>query len=91
MGLEQSKQKFIWVLRDADKGDIFAEDMQRNQLPEGYEERVKEVWNGGERLGTSSRNFGTSVNGWVHESLWMELMLGEYNHWSAYSCLADAL
>ena len=40
MGLEQSKQKFIWVLRDADKGDIFAEDMQRNQLPELYEERV---------------------------------------------------
>ncbi|XP_057503471.1 zeatin O-xylosyltransferase-like [Actinidia eriantha] len=43
MGLEQSEQKFIWVLRDADKGDIFLEDAQRNSLPEGYEERVKEV------------------------------------------------
>ena len=43
-GLEQSKQKFIWVLRDADKGDIFTGDVKiRNQLPEEYEERVKEV------------------------------------------------
>ncbi|PSS33572.1 Zeatin O-xylosyltransferase [Actinidia chinensis var. chinensis] len=42
-GLEQSKHKFIWVLRDADKGDIFTGDVKRNQLPEGYEERVKEV------------------------------------------------
>ncbi|GFS36909.1 hypothetical protein Acr_00g0048670 [Actinidia rufa] len=43
-GLEQSQQKFIWVLRDADKGDIFTGDVKiRNQLPEGYEERLKEV------------------------------------------------
>ncbi|GFY84760.1 UDP-Glycosyltransferase superfamily protein [Actinidia rufa] len=42
-GLEQSKHKFIWVLRDADKGDIFTGDVKRYQLPEGYEERVKEV------------------------------------------------
>ncbi|XP_058212224.1 zeatin O-glucosyltransferase-like isoform X3 [Rhododendron vialii] len=42
LGLEQSKQKFIWILRDADKGDIFAGDVKRAQLPEGYEERVKE-------------------------------------------------
>ena len=41
MGLEQSEQKFIWLLRDADKGDIFAEDVKRNQLPEGYTERVR--------------------------------------------------
>ena len=34
MGLEQSEQKFIWVLREADKGDIF-EDVKRNQLSEG--------------------------------------------------------
>ncbi|KAL7169058.1 hypothetical protein ACSBR2_034148 [Camellia fascicularis] len=44
MGLEQSGQKFIWVLRDADKGDIFAGDVKRaGALPEGYEERVEGV------------------------------------------------
>ncbi|KAL6958884.1 cis-zeatin O-beta-D-glucosyltransferase [Sarracenia purpurea var. burkii] len=43
VGLEKSEQKFIWVFRDADKGDIFAADDGRiTQLPEGYEERVKE-------------------------------------------------
>ncbi|PSS33571.1 Zeatin O-glucosyltransferase [Actinidia chinensis var. chinensis] len=43
-GLEQSKQKFIWCLRDADRGDIFTGDVKiRNQLPEEYEDRVKEV------------------------------------------------
>ncbi|KAI8559048.1 hypothetical protein RHMOL_Rhmol04G0144700 [Rhododendron molle] len=36
IGLEQSKQKFIWILRDADRGDIFAGDVKRTQLPEGY-------------------------------------------------------
>ncbi|OIT28896.1 PREDICTED: zeatin O-xylosyltransferase-like [Nicotiana attenuata] len=43
MGLEQSKQKFIWVLRDADKGDIFPGKARRLELPEGFEERVKGV------------------------------------------------
>ncbi|KAH7842857.1 hypothetical protein Vadar_009853 [Vaccinium darrowii] len=42
IGLEQSKRNFLWILRDADKGDIFAGDVKRAQLPEGYEERVKE-------------------------------------------------
>ena len=42
-GLEQSGQKFIWVLRKADKGDVFTGDEEgRPQLPEGYEERVKD-------------------------------------------------
>ncbi|KAL2327060.1 hypothetical protein Fmac_020487 [Flemingia macrophylla] len=42
IGLEQSKQKFIWVLRDADKGDIFVEnEVKRHKLPNGYEERVE--------------------------------------------------
>ncbi|TKY53379.1 Zeatin O-glucosyltransferase [Spatholobus suberectus] len=41
-GLEQSKQKFIWVLRDADKGDIFdGSEAKRNELPNGFEERVE--------------------------------------------------
>ncbi|CAL5420797.1 unnamed protein product [Camellia sinensis] len=44
IGLEQSGQKFIWVSRDADKGDIFSGDVKRAEvLPEGYEERLKGV------------------------------------------------
>ncbi|KAH6809090.1 hypothetical protein C2S51_026873 [Perilla frutescens var. frutescens] len=39
-GLEQSKVKFLWVLRDADKGDIFDVEVRRSELPEGFEERV---------------------------------------------------
>ncbi|PHU17259.1 hypothetical protein BC332_12954 [Capsicum chinense] len=41
MGLEQSKQKFIWVLREADRGDIFIGGARRLELPEEFEERVK--------------------------------------------------
>ncbi|KAL8147312.1 zeatin O-glucosyltransferase-like [Apium graveolens] len=40
VGLENSGQKFIWVLRDADKGDIFVGDTRVCELPEGYEERI---------------------------------------------------
>ncbi|KAK6791236.1 hypothetical protein RDI58_010317 [Solanum bulbocastanum] len=43
MGLEQSKQKFIWVLREADRGDAFTGEARRFELPERFEERVKEV------------------------------------------------
>ncbi|KAM3280761.1 zeatin O-glucosyltransferase isoform X1 [Capsicum chacoense] len=43
MGLERSKQKFLWVLREADRGDIFTEEARRFELPEGYEERAKGV------------------------------------------------
>ncbi|XP_009626493.1 zeatin O-glucosyltransferase-like [Nicotiana tomentosiformis] len=43
IGLEKSEQKFVWVLRDADKGNVFAKDQSRNiELPKGFEERVKE-------------------------------------------------
>ncbi|OIT19677.1 PREDICTED: zeatin O-glucosyltransferase-like [Nicotiana attenuata] len=41
IGLEQSQQKFIWVLRDADKGDMFTGDVRKVELPKGYEERVE--------------------------------------------------
>ncbi|PON86717.1 UDP-glucuronosyl/UDP-glucosyltransferase [Trema orientale] len=42
LGLEQSGEKFIWVLRDADKGDVFDEGVVgRPQLPDGFEERVR--------------------------------------------------
>ncbi|OIT28895.1 zeatin o-glucosyltransferase [Nicotiana attenuata] len=42
IGLEKSEQKFIWVLRDADKGDVFTSEVRKVQLPKGYEERIKE-------------------------------------------------
>lgn len=46
IGLDKSNQKFIWVLRDADKGDIFADDdlvfQKHDMLPKGYEEKIKE-------------------------------------------------
>ena len=42
IGLEHSKVKFIWVLRDADKANIFSnEEERRPQLPNGFEERMK--------------------------------------------------
>ncbi|XP_073273029.1 zeatin O-glucosyltransferase-like [Primulina huaijiensis] len=43
-GLEQSEVKFIWVFRDADKGDnsLAGGRDRRAKLPEGFEERVKE-------------------------------------------------
>ncbi|KAK1428856.1 hypothetical protein QVD17_17696 [Tagetes erecta] len=40
-GLENSGQKFIWVLRDADKGDIFKGEVRNIELPKGFEERVE--------------------------------------------------
>ncbi|PHT54521.1 Isoflavone 7-O-glucosyltransferase 1 [Capsicum baccatum] len=43
MGLEQSKQKFLWVLGEADRGDTFTGEARRFVLPEGFEERIKEV------------------------------------------------
>ena len=41
-GLEQSKQKFIWMLRDAGKGNIFdGSEAKEGKLENGFEERVK--------------------------------------------------
>ncbi|XP_057441183.1 zeatin O-glucosyltransferase-like [Lotus japonicus] len=43
-GLEQSKQKFIWVLRDADKCDIFDEtEVRKHDLENGFEKRTEGV------------------------------------------------
>ncbi|PIN16060.1 UDP-glucuronosyl and UDP-glucosyl transferase [Handroanthus impetiginosus] len=45
MGLEESKVKFIWVLRDADRADFNTEndhEMRKNELPTGFEDGVKE-------------------------------------------------
>ncbi|CDP12478.1 unnamed protein product [Coffea canephora] len=41
IGLEKSGQKFIWVLRDADKGDIFEGEVRRAKLLEGFEESIE--------------------------------------------------
>ncbi|KAL3534387.1 hypothetical protein ACH5RR_002848 [Cinchona calisaya] len=40
IGLEKSEQKFIWVFRDADAGDVFEAEVRRAKLPEGFEERI---------------------------------------------------
>ncbi|KAK4337552.1 hypothetical protein RND71_042039 [Anisodus tanguticus] len=38
-GLENSKQKFLWILRDADKGNVFDGETRKARLLEGYQER----------------------------------------------------
>lgn len=44
IGLERSEKRFVWVVREADRGDIFEkEEVRKIQLPEGYEKRVEEV------------------------------------------------
>ncbi|KAF5767219.1 putative trans-zeatin O-beta-D-glucosyltransferase [Helianthus annuus] len=53
-GLEESGQKFIWVVREADKADIFDGVDRRVELPEGYEER-----------GVESSEVGVVVRGWA--------------------------
>ncbi|KAI3732989.1 hypothetical protein L1987_64203 [Smallanthus sonchifolius] len=40
IGLERSQQRFIWVARAADTGDVFGGDAKIVDLPVGYEERV---------------------------------------------------
>ncbi|XP_031126239.1 zeatin O-glucosyltransferase-like [Ipomoea triloba] len=40
-GLDESGQKFIWVVRDGDRGDVFDGEARRAELAEGYEERVR--------------------------------------------------
>ncbi|KAI5682840.1 hypothetical protein M9H77_04068 [Catharanthus roseus] len=41
VGLERSGQNFIWVLRDADRGDVFIGEARKAQIPEGFEERIE--------------------------------------------------
>ena len=66
IGLERSKQKFIWVLRDADKGDVFSSSSgegRRAKLPEGYEERV-----GGRGVGLVVRDWAPQLEILGHSS-----------------------
>ncbi|KAM0046807.1 putative trans-zeatin O-beta-D-glucosyltransferase [Helianthus debilis subsp. tardiflorus] len=41
-GLEKSEQKFVWVVRDADRGDSSKDNTIPVELPEGFEDRVKD-------------------------------------------------
>ncbi|KAL3819774.1 hypothetical protein ACJIZ3_005679 [Penstemon smallii] len=61
LGLEQSKQRFLWVLRDADKGNVFHGEARRGKLPQGFEERVKEV-------GIVVRDWAPQIEILAHES-----------------------
>ncbi|TXG70377.1 hypothetical protein EZV62_005312 [Acer yangbiense] len=90
ISLEQSNTKFIWVLRYADKVDIFTEECRRSaKLPEGFEnERYGDDC---KRLDTPTGNIKSPINWKVHESLWMEFMLGEPEHGSTDCSLAYAL
>nr|XP_027071675.1 cis-zeatin O-glucosyltransferase 1-like [Coffea arabica] len=41
IGLEKSGQKFIWILKDGDKGDIFKGEVSRVQLLGGFDKRTE--------------------------------------------------
>ncbi|KAL9232591.1 hypothetical protein vseg_007687 [Gypsophila vaccaria] len=80
IGLEKSNQNFLWVLRDADKCDIFQENGMilrkgRHVLPEGYEEKVK--------------NRGMVVRDWAPqpEILGHKAIAGFISHCGWNSCL----
>ncbi|XP_074292689.1 zeatin O-glucosyltransferase-like [Silene latifolia] len=62
-GLERSGQKFIWVLRNADKADGFCSEKDGNpELPKGYEERVK-------GRGLVVREWGPQLDILAHQSI----------------------
>ncbi|KAK4721121.1 hypothetical protein R3W88_011354 [Solanum pinnatisectum] len=61
MGLEQSKQRFIWVLREANRVDIFTGEARKHVFPEGFEERVKGV-------GLLSITMGVPIAAWPMHS-----------------------
>ncbi|XP_076958463.1 zeatin O-glucosyltransferase-like [Bidens hawaiensis] len=42
IGLEKSEQKFVWVVRGADRGDFEKDNAISIKLPEGFEDRVKD-------------------------------------------------
>ncbi|KAF6167083.1 hypothetical protein GIB67_041338 [Kingdonia uniflora] len=89
--LERSKQMFIWVLRDADCGDIYAvkEELRKIQLPDGYEDRV-------EGVGLIIRDWAPQLDILAHSttggfmSLWLELLHGEPQHGCTHCSLPHA-
>ncbi|KAJ4977625.1 hypothetical protein NE237_008405 [Protea cynaroides] len=70
VGLERSGQRFIWVLRNADRGDIFAKEKDlevsttQAQLPIGYEERIQ-----GMGLGVIVRDWAPQLEILAHPSI----------------------
>nr|KAJ0187099.1 hypothetical protein LSAT_V11C900466840 [Lactuca sativa] len=77
IGLERSRQRFIWVARAADKGDVIGEEAKMVDLPEGFEERVEgrglvKVYQGESDqprnafLITDVLRIGLVVNDWQH-------------------------
>ncbi|TMW85460.1 hypothetical protein EJD97_023111 [Solanum chilense] len=67
-GLEQSEQKFIWVLRGADKkGGDNIENVERgsnSDLPDGFEERIK-----GKGVGFIEKNWAPQLEILAHGSI----------------------
>ncbi|KAK1397498.1 hypothetical protein POM88_007361 [Heracleum sosnowskyi] len=79
-------RKFIWVLRDAEKGDIFPEDVRKYELPMEYEDRIFVAGQG-----MIVRDWALQLEILAHasqlgiyESLWMECMLGKFDYGCAY-------
>ncbi|KAF5197289.1 Zeatin o-glucosyltransferase [Thalictrum thalictroides] len=62
IGLERSEQRFVWVLRDADLGDIYTQEGRKAQLPDGFEERI-----GG--VGMVVRDWAPQVQILAHEPI----------------------
>ncbi|WOG84075.1 hypothetical protein DCAR_0103255 [Daucus carota subsp. sativus] len=91
VGLENSGQKFIWVLRDADRGDIFGGDGRARELPEEYEERIEL-----KGQGIVVRDWAPQLEILAHRStggfmrLRMEFMHGKYYNGSPFSNMAYA-
>ncbi|KAK1427099.1 hypothetical protein QVD17_15782 [Tagetes erecta] len=61
-GLEASNHKFIWVVRDADRGDLAKDDITHVKLPQGFEERVKD-------RGLVVRGWASQLNILAHPSI----------------------
>lgn len=61
-GLKQSGHRFLWVLREADRGDIFVDQRRSYQVGEGYESEVMEI-------GFVARDWVPQVDILAHEAV----------------------
>ncbi|KAL8258620.1 hypothetical protein R6Q59_026573 [Mikania micrantha] len=62
IGLEKSDQKFVWIVREADRGDAFSNDVTHVELPKGYEDRIKDQ-------GLVVREWAPQLNMLAHPSI----------------------